>query len=242
MIHSATECMKFKKLRSRLGLTKWGAVGVLELLWHFTMRNAKLGDIGKYTDEEIAISIGWEDDIDKLIDTLVDLGWLDRNDEYRLVVHDWEEHCPYWIRGWVASRHYRFVVSGGDGRSKKRKGGKGKGDAVDKPDVVIDYREDDFDKFWAKYPNKVGKEQARKTWRRLVKEDEMPDIHTLTEAVTRHAIEWGLARTQKKYIPHPGTWLNGKRWLDEQEVDSEEPKQEFITIADIEARKKPDTY
>src|SRR5688572_15869320 len=73
-----SELMKFKQLCRRLGESKRGVVGLLELLWNETAKNCPEGDVGRYTDEEIAIMCDWDADPEKLIDALVETKWLDR--------------------------------------------------------------------------------------------------------------------------------------------------------------------
>lgn len=84
---------KTDRLAERLGLRKFEAVGILECLWHFTAQYAKRGDIGKWSDEDIARQIGWDNDATKLIEALVYAGFVDRCQVNRLVVHDWQYHC-----------------------------------------------------------------------------------------------------------------------------------------------------
>lgn len=63
------------------------AVGVLHLLWHFTLKFAwATGDISKYSARVIAQSIYWEKDPLTLIKALQKTGWLDG-----MIVHDWQE-------------------------------------------------------------------------------------------------------------------------------------------------------
>lgn len=97
------DTIKFKKLKMRLKLTHWQCVGLLESLWLFTARNAPDGDIGRHSHEDIAACLEWEGEPDQLINTLVDLHWLDEHPSLGLVVHDWKEHCPTWIKGREAS-------------------------------------------------------------------------------------------------------------------------------------------
>lgn len=102
MKHQTPDSMKFRKLARRLGLRLYEAVGVLELLWLVTQKNAPRGDIGRYDNEEIAIALDWQGDPDELVATLVDCGWLDESREHRLIVHDWHEHAPRYVHGVVA--------------------------------------------------------------------------------------------------------------------------------------------
>lgn len=67
------------------------------MLWHFTGESAPAGDIGAFTDKEIADAVGWKGRPPKLIDALCapDSRWLDRNEAHRLIVHDWPTHAEY---------------------------------------------------------------------------------------------------------------------------------------------------
>lgn len=70
----------------------------------------------------------------------------------------------------------------------------------------------EFLAFWAAYPNKTGKGDAWKAWQRI---KPRPDIGALIPAVSRDIASPGWRRDHGKYIPHPATWLNGRRWEDE---------------------------
>lgn len=71
-----------------------------------------------------------------------------------------------------------------------------------------------FDEFWSAYPRKVSKPQALKAWRKL-----SPDTQALQAILAgierdRRSEQW--LRDGGQFIPHPATWLNGRRWEDEQ--------------------------
>lgn len=67
-----------------------------------------------------------------------------------------------------------------------------------------------FDAFWQAYPIKVGKGRARLAYDKALK---TTDPATLLVAVERFAAE--TAATERRFIPHPTTWLNAERWTDE---------------------------
>jgi len=70
-----------------------------------------------------------------------------------------------------------------------------------------------FDRFWAIYPRKVGKQNCRHIWNRLKPSAELVEqIVTAVQAYKRTE-QWQGANG--KYIPHPSTWLNQARWEDE---------------------------
>lgn len=102
--------MKFLKLKRRLALSHWQTVGLLESLWLFTQVNTPHGDIGRYSNEDIAAAIEYEGDPDALIQHLVECRWLDNSELYRIVVHDWHQHAPNYIKGSVASSGGQFVT------------------------------------------------------------------------------------------------------------------------------------
>lgn len=93
------ELLKFKRLSRRLNEGVRGTVGLLEMLWVGTAKNAPEGNVGRFSNEEIAVMCDWEGDADALVDALVETRWLDRCETHRLLVHDWSEHAPDYIRG-----------------------------------------------------------------------------------------------------------------------------------------------
>lgn len=67
-----------------------------------------------------------------------------------------------------------------------------------------------FNHFWEAYPRKVAKKKAEQIWKtkKLSKHSEKILDHLRTQ---NNCDEW----RDKKYIPHPTTYLNGERWNDE---------------------------
>lgn len=69
----------------------------------------------------------------------------------------------------------------------------------------------DFEVFWAAYPRKVGKQAALKAYERNV---DVP-VETLLTVIGREKRTEQWKRDGGQFIPHPATWLNQHRWLDE---------------------------
>ncbi len=71
----------------------------------------------------------------------------------------------------------------------------------------MDDRGDEFNAFWQHYPRRVGKLAAWKAYQKA-------RTHASAEAILA-----GVQRTrfadEVRFIPHPVTWLNQGRWLDE---------------------------
>lgn len=83
--------LKTKKLRK-----VFGGEGIISLivLWMYAAENNPKGDLTGMTAEDIATITDWEGDPTEYLDTLVSIGFLDR-DKGGLVIHDWEKHNPW---------------------------------------------------------------------------------------------------------------------------------------------------
>lgn len=86
------------------------AVGVLELLWHFTARYAPQGDIGRWSDANIAAGVCWPGDPAALVLALVRAGWLDESPKHRLVVHDWHDHADDAAKKHIQRNNLQFAT------------------------------------------------------------------------------------------------------------------------------------
>src|SRR5258708_32104374 len=84
---------KMKRLCRKLDIPLWQGVGLLESRWHLTARETPRGDIGKISDEDIALAIDYRGDEAEMVEALIGSGWIDRDAVERLVVHDWHVHA-----------------------------------------------------------------------------------------------------------------------------------------------------
>lgn len=70
-----------------------------------------------------------------------------------------------------------------------------------------------FETFWKSYPKKVGKDAARKAFAKRKPDDKLlGDILKAIE-VQKTTEDW--RKSDGQFIPHPATWLNQGRWMDE---------------------------
>ena len=70
-----------------------------------------------------------------------------------------------------------------------------------------------FARFWKLYPRKTNKQAARRAWYKL-----KPDLllcSRMSQALKAQMRSDAWRRDNGRYIPHPSTWLNGRRWEDE---------------------------
>lgn len=65
----------------------------------------------------------------------------------------------------------------------------------------------DFDRFWAMFPNKVGKADASKAF---IKAIQRIDLETMLAALERY-----VRKTDDRPWCNPATWLNQDRWTDQ---------------------------
>lgn len=104
-----TDHPKTKALARLLGVGRYAAIGLLEALWHATAKYSPRGDIGRFSDAEIADLCFWDGPAPKLVKALVDSGWLDTRAKGRLVVHDWHEHAEDAVNMRLARAGERFA-------------------------------------------------------------------------------------------------------------------------------------
>lgn len=67
--------------------------------------------------------------------------------------------------------------------------------------------------FWPAYPRKVAKEAARKAAAKVLAAGADPAEVMAGLESARASEQW--TRDGGRYVPHPATWLNGRRWEDE---------------------------
>jgi hypothetical protein len=66
-----------------------------------------------------------------------------------------------------------------------------------------------FEAFWSHYPRKTGKGAARKAFEVACRKADPLVLHVA-------AGRFAATRPDPKFTPHPATWLNQERWLDEE--------------------------
>lgn len=95
---------KTRALARTLGICRAHAVGILEMLWHFTAEYAPDGSLAKFGPEEIAEAVAWTGDVPLLLKALHD-GWLDEDN----FVHDWPTHCDEFTHCRLVRQHGMFA-------------------------------------------------------------------------------------------------------------------------------------
>jgi hypothetical protein len=90
---------------------------------------------------------------------------------------------------------------------------------------------DGFNRFWKAYPKKVKKEASLKAWAKIGPDAELVEV--ILAAIGRHKQTRDWQKSDGEFIPHPASWLNGRRWEDEPEAAPAEDGR--LTDAEFEA-------
>ena len=87
------------------------ARGVMESLWLVAQTNFPQGDVGRWTDEEIATGMGYSGDAAQLIAVLCKRKLLDviPDADGRLYIHDWHVHAEDWVHARLARAGQTFA-------------------------------------------------------------------------------------------------------------------------------------
>ena len=91
---------------------------------------------------------------------------------------------------------------------------------------------DGFDRFWAAYPKKTAKPDAVRAFGKLKPDAEL--LETILGAIERQKSTAQWQEDGGRFIPHPATWLNGRRWEDE--VQPAGNVRRTVTAQDYEQR------
>jgi hypothetical protein len=67
-----------------------------------------------------------------------------------------------------------------------------------------------FLEFWKIYPRRVAKEDARKAWKKINREQ----YDEIFDALETQATSEDWRKDGGKFIPYPASWINGRRWED----------------------------
>lgn len=104
-------------------------------------------------------------------------------------------------------------------------------DSKDKSNIYVQ-NSAEFEIFWNAYPKKKDKKSAEKAFKKIAPDEEL--LKTMLNAIEeqKKSAEW--QKENGQYIPHPATWLNGRRWEDILEIETNQHKPSF----DVERAKK----
>jgi hypothetical protein len=206
---------KLLHLAELLSLEPYGALGLLEALLDWTFDYARRGDVGRFDNAAIARGIGWQGDPERLVAALVTARWLDPCAVHRLVIHDLGEHAPESWKKLMQRQHLEFVTPVPPSSGQVPDLSAPPAPRLAAPLSLASLAPvpaPGFDDFWTRYPRHEGKQAAQKAWGKL---GPAPPLGAIVDALAwqRELPRWREERG--RYVPHPATYLNGRRWEDE---------------------------
>lgn len=92
-----------------------------------------------------------------------------------------------------------------------------------------------FDKFWKAYPKRVAKGDAIKAWKANGCD---AIVDTIVRKVKKYAKTDDWTKEGRKFCPYPASWLNSKRWNDDDPVDPLAHLRKRMTNAEVLALDK----
>lgn len=205
---------KVVRILSATKSDKFRVIGGLHAVWSVFDAHSVDGILHGYTLELMDHIIGWEG----FSAAMASVGWLAQGEGETLVMPEFTEHNGQSGKRRAEdqkrkrdSRKSVRILSANDrtesGLEKRREEKNIKPPKSPKGDCPR------FDEFWLAYPRKTDKAKALKAWNKIKPDDSL--VNLILNAVRSQSRTDQWTRDDGQYIPHPTTWLNGKRWEDE---------------------------
>ena len=208
---------KVVRMSSALRADKLRTVGGLFAVWCLFDTHSIDGQLSGYTAESIDEEIRFPG----FCAAMQSVNWLECN-ENGASLPDFEEH-----NGQSAKRRAQETerkradrkASASDADKKRTREEKRR---EEKKDINTDHG---FAAFWAVFPNKKAKQDAFKAWVKLNPCDALQASILKAIEIQSQGEDW--RKEGGRFVPHPATWLNGKRWEDVQQHGDENRMSKF---------------
>lgn len=122
------------------------------------------------------------------------------------------------LRKFMESNGIHKLLGSGSGSGSGKGSGKGAAQASPSRSPALNEKEG-FKEFWQEYPRKEAKQKAADAWKKI-EPKEVPEIMAGLKRL-KTCEQW--RDGGGKFIPHPATFLNGRRWEDIAEQPREFP-------------------
>lgn len=162
-----------------------------------------------------------EKDFDRALDVLANVGLVERytvDGRIYLQVNQFDEHQPN-LHKRTASRFPECPGNDRRYRANLRESNLRESNPEENPEPRAALRIADtlFEAFWAAYPKKKSKDDAKRAWDKRRPDSDLSAVMLRALERQKQSPDW--QKEQGRYIPHPATWLNQGRWTDEVEID-----------------------
>lgn len=216
----AEELLDGPKLRGfykEIGCSNAEAVGLLYILWRWSMKNADNDGKLLNTDFEdirqmyASSLIASSNDARHIVSALVDQGWIDVSEDGTISIHDWASNQEYWIR--YKKNRDRDAARKREDRARK------KGETNEQVECIAFEQEPvktpvsasdkaeptGFREVYDLYPRHTGRADALKAYNARIKEGFSAE--EILSAVVAYKKECESERREQKYIKHPATFF-----------------------------------
>ena len=233
--------LKTKRLARKLEISVPAVIGHLHLLWWWAMDNLPNGRVSDLEPEDIADEMMWTGNAKNLIDSLIDVGFIDRLDD-GLYIHDWQDYIGRLLDKRKADADRKRTSresSNGRPMEKTRTGVGNPKDGAGNRTVPNSTIKDipQFDEFWSIYPRKIEKTDALSAWNNAIKRGGVAE--DIYKAVEVYKSEIKKDKTETSFIKHPASFLNKDRWK-EKLIVVDHVKKKHINVYDIPLNMSPE--
>lgn len=90
---------KMLRAARMLGINRVQMVGHLQYLWWWALDFATAGDIADYDAADIADAALWDGDPEQFYSALVACGWIDKQSDQDVILHDWHDYAGKLLEG-----------------------------------------------------------------------------------------------------------------------------------------------
>ena len=136
------------------------------------------------------------------------------------------------VQSWKGVHKYALVQEhASDGEQDCLKGGNKSATTKERKETKQKKESEEapfFQEFWNIYPRKEAKVNARKAFKRINPSEE--EFKIILSALEKKIKSHDWKKEDGHFIPHPASWLNGERWLDEVKTTSSKTKFRTIPI------------
>lgn len=215
-------------MSAKTGLHTDTIIGKCFRVWRWFDQHTANGHARGVTNVTLLSLIGQSDDSEKFLNCMVEVGWLVENDDgITLPNFDYHNGETAKSRALATKRKQKQRSKSHDDVTEESRPDR------DKSVTREEKRREEvkqipsspvgFGEFWAAYPKKKAKGDAIRAWSKL-----KPDQSLKTEIMSaiekaKRSDDW--TKDGGQYIPHPASWLNGRRWEDSfEETQSVDPK------------------
>lgn len=224
----AEELLDGPKLRGfykEIGCSNAEAVGLLYILWRWSMKNAdndgKLlnTDLADVQQMYVSSVVGGEVNASEIVNALVEQGWIDVAEDGTLSIHDWASNQEYWIR--YKKNRDRDAARKREDRARKR------GETAEHAEQLAIEQEPaktpvsasdkaeptGFREAYDLYPRHTGRSDALKAYNARIKEGFSAE--EILSAVAAYKKECESEHREQKYIKHPATFFGPNGFVQE---------------------------